>query len=319
MMPDEEPLPVMDSGLSWEQLQAMNGVNMTEEDAMAAGMVPDAVANDVAAEEPEVRRAEPNMQPTGAFMDLGFIDQINNAATDEEATAMYNALDPVQKRVYDRSYGININPEWAANEASKFYQEQDEQRKLATSPATQREQRIAEKEDKLARETMIRQQQVLDKIDRYTNPEHPDYVDIANLVGPWDGTAGGMIDATIGSKEKATMRAELERLVNNDVLELTKFLRPISQDELKFLKTMTPRMYQNENIWRSYLQDTKQRLLGDAVRPPQSQPNLYQQAKQDPAAQLRQQFEQSDELTLPNGQKLKRVVDQNGNIGWEPQ
>lgn len=134
MMPDEEPLPVMDSGLSWEQLQAMNGVNMTEEDAMAAGMVPDAVANDVAAEEPEVRRAEPNMQPTGAFMDLGFIDQINNAATDEEATAMYNALDPVQKRVYDRSYGININPEWAANEASKFYQEQDERAKMMNSP-----------------------------------------------------------------------------------------------------------------------------------------------------------------------------------------
>jgi hypothetical protein len=47
--------------------------------------------------------------------------------------------------------------------------------------------------------------------------------------------------------------------------------------------------------------------------------NLYQQSQQNPAAQLRQQFEQSDELTLPNGQKLKRVVDANGNIGWEPQ
>jgi hypothetical protein len=46
---------------------------------------------------------------------------------------------------------------------------------------------------------------------------------------------------------------------------------------------------------------------------------LYQQSQQNPAAQLRQQFEQSDELTLPNGQKLKRVVDANGNIGWEPQ
>ena len=134
---DEEPLPVMDTGYTFEQLQAMNGMNMTEEDMMAAGMVPDAVANDVATAEPEVRRAEPNMQPTGAFMDLGFIDQINNAATDEEATAMYGSLDPVQKRVYDRSYGINISPEWAAGEASKYYEEQDERAKAAADPRTQ--------------------------------------------------------------------------------------------------------------------------------------------------------------------------------------
>jgi hypothetical protein len=134
---DEEPLPVMDTGLTFDQLQAMNGVNMTEEDMVAAGMVPDAVANDLAAAEPEVRRAEPNIQPTGAFMDLGFINQINAAATDEEATAMYNSLDPVQKRVYDRSFGINISPEWAAGEASKYYEEQDERAKAEADPRTQ--------------------------------------------------------------------------------------------------------------------------------------------------------------------------------------
>lgn len=134
MLPDEEPLPVMDNGMSLDQLQAMNGVNMTDEDMLASGMVPDAVANDVAAPEPEVRRAEPNMQPTGAFMDLGFIQAINDAASDDEATAIYNSLDPVQKRVYDRSYGININPEWAAGEAAKYYQEQDERAKMASSP-----------------------------------------------------------------------------------------------------------------------------------------------------------------------------------------
>ena len=133
---DEEPLPVMDTGLTFDQLQAMNGVNMTEEDMVAAGMVPDAVANDLAAAEPQVRRAEPNMQPTGAFMDLGFINQINAAATDEEATAAYNSLDPVQKRVYDRSFGINISPEWAANEAAKYYQQQDERAKAEMQGAT---------------------------------------------------------------------------------------------------------------------------------------------------------------------------------------
>jgi hypothetical protein len=136
MLPDEEPLPVMDTGMNLDQLDAMNGMNMTEEDMLAAGMVPDAVANDVAATEPQVRRAQPSTQPTGAFMDLGFVDRLNNAP-DEEFDALYDSLDPVQKRVYDRSYGINISPEWAAGEASKYYQEQDERAKAANDPRTQ--------------------------------------------------------------------------------------------------------------------------------------------------------------------------------------
>jgi hypothetical protein len=136
MLPDEEPLPVMDTGMNLDQLDAMNGMNMTEEDMLAAGMVPDAVANDVAAAEPQVRRAQPSTQPTGAFMDLGFVDRLNNAP-DEEFDALYDSLDPVQKRVYDRSYGINISPEWAAGEASKYYEEQDERAKAAADPRTQ--------------------------------------------------------------------------------------------------------------------------------------------------------------------------------------
>ena len=47
-MPDEEPLPVMDNGIPFDQLQDMNGVNMTEEDMMAAEMTPADVAADVA-------------------------------------------------------------------------------------------------------------------------------------------------------------------------------------------------------------------------------------------------------------------------------
>ena len=136
MLPDEEPLPVMDTGMNLDQLDAMNGMNMTEEDMLAAGMVPDAVANDVAAAEPQVRRAQPSTQPTGAFMDLGFVDRLNNAP-DEEFDALYDSLDPVQKRVYDRSYGINISPEWAAGEAAKYYEEQDERAKAAADPRTQ--------------------------------------------------------------------------------------------------------------------------------------------------------------------------------------
>lgn len=310
--------------MTLDQLEAgvsdMNGVR-------ADDSIPDAVAADAASmPDGEVRRAEPAVPTKGVHWDLQPIKQIASlyaAGNTEEANRMrdeYRNASPVNAYVYDNLRGKSrVTAQYAAGLADSYRQMQDRIAMQQQSPQAQASQRVQQKEDKLARETMVRQQQVLEKIDRYTNPENPNYVDIADLVGPWDGTGGGMIDATIGSKEKATMRAELERLVNNDVLELTKFLRPISQDELKFLKTMTPRMYQNENIWRSYLQDTKQRLMSDAVRPAQAQPNLYQQSQQNPATQLRKQFEQSDELTLPNGQKLKRVVDANGNIGWEPQ
>jgi hypothetical protein len=112
----EEPLPPMDPPP--EFLEEMNGVSTDDYGA------PQDVVNNLPAD-PEVRRAEPVLKPTGAFMELGFIEQINAAPTDEEAKAMYDALDPAMKRVYDRSYGMNVSPEWAAGVAQEYYREQD--------------------------------------------------------------------------------------------------------------------------------------------------------------------------------------------------
>jgi hypothetical protein len=112
----EEPLPPMDPPP--EFLEEMNGVSTDDYGA------PQDVVNNLPAD-PEVRRAEPVLKPTGAFMELGFIEQINAAQTDEEAKAMYDALDPAMKRVYDRSYGMNVSPEWAAGVAQEYYKEQD--------------------------------------------------------------------------------------------------------------------------------------------------------------------------------------------------
>jgi hypothetical protein len=116
----EEPLPPMDPPP--EFLEEMNGVSTDDYGA------PQDVVNNLPAD-PEVRRAEPVLKPTGAFMELGFIEQINAAPTDEEAKAMYDALDPAMKRVYDRSYGMNVSPEWAAGVAQEYYKEQDERMK----------------------------------------------------------------------------------------------------------------------------------------------------------------------------------------------
>jgi len=106
---------------------------MFAEDLYGSG-APQDVVNDVA-QSTEVRRAEPNLKPTGAFMDLGFIQQLNNAASDEEFNAMYDALDPALKHVYDRSYGMQISPKWAADTAQEYYQMQDRTNMMQQSPA----------------------------------------------------------------------------------------------------------------------------------------------------------------------------------------
>ena len=134
MEPGEEPLPVMDSGMTLDQLQDMNGVNMTEEDMAGSDMAPDAVASDVANAAPEVRRAEANVPATGVAMDLAFFNQLNGAQSQEEFNQMYDALPDVQKHVYDRSFGQKITPAWAAQKAEEFFKMQDERTKAQSAP-----------------------------------------------------------------------------------------------------------------------------------------------------------------------------------------
>jgi hypothetical protein len=131
-------------------------------------------------------------------------------------------------------------------------------------------------------ELNTRKSLVLDKINKYTNPQAANFTDISPLVGKFDGTAGAMLDSGGYDDQRAAQRAELERLVNNDVLELTKFLKPVSQDELKFLKGMSPRLHQNDTIWKEYLLDAKSRIEGMTGSAPSQAP--AQQAAQPQAA-----------------------------------
>ena len=80
-----------------------------------------------AAPEPEVRRAEPAMKPTGSVFGLGFIDQINGLP-EAEARKAYDALTPVQKRIYDRSFGYEeVTAAKAEQWADEFFKSQSEQ------------------------------------------------------------------------------------------------------------------------------------------------------------------------------------------------
>jgi hypothetical protein len=139
-------------------------------------------------------------------------------------------------------------------------------------------------------ELNTRKQLVLEKINKYTNPEAPNYTNISPLVGKFDGTAGAMLDAVGVDEQRSAQRAELERLVNNDVLELTKFLKPVSQDELKFLKSMSPRLHQNDTIWKEYLLDAKSRIEGMGASS-SAQPQAAPQAAPPPPPQFRSKEE----------------------------
>lgn len=189
--------------------------------------------------------------------------------------------------------GIQYTPQAAAEFVETFNTrliEQSSPKAQAASQAAQLTSRKTQLDiDKLEQETIakakeqaeidVRKQIVLGKIEKYTNPNSQNYTPIEGLVGKWDGSAGAMIDSGGWNDAKAAQRAELERLVNNDVLELTKFLKPVSQDELKFLKSMTPRLHQNDTIWKDYLLDAKTRIEGAG------QPSAPSQAPAQPAAQ----------------------------------
>jgi len=98
MMPDEEPLPVMDSGIPLDQLEAMNGVSMAEEDMMAADMPPEEIVTDVAAME---------LPQTGIGFDFNSI----NVQTREDFDALPTEQQELLKAM---KRGVQFTPQSAA-------------------------------------------------------------------------------------------------------------------------------------------------------------------------------------------------------------
>jgi hypothetical protein len=219
------------------------------------------------------QQVAPVAQPRAA-KGLSFDWSVLNAQTQEE----YDAKPPaIQQLIHEiQTKGILPSQEAAANrvmEIQKMLDERNSPKAQAEESAAQLSARKTQLDiGKLEQETIAkakeqaelntRKQLVLEKINKYTAPTGPNSTLLTDLVGKWDGTAGAMLDAGGANDQRAAQRAELERLVNNDVLELTKFLKPVSQDELKFLKGMSPRLHQNDTIWREYLLDAKSRIEG---------------------------------------------------------
>lgn len=168
--------------------------------------------------------------------------------------------------------------------------------------------KIAERNSVQA-EFKIRKQNTLKTINEILNDSG-----YKSLVGPFDGTAGRVYDAAFDETLQAK-RAKLDRLVNFDVLEMTKYLRPVSQDELKYLRTLVPSQTKHWEVYKQYLTEqrdileatnkarvnpaTNETLLDgeDASSPGQAAPAQTQQ----PAQQNIRKTPAGDLIKLPNG------------------
>ena len=271
---------------------------------------PDPTAEDIAdfvTPIAEMPPAPPQRQSKGLSFDF-------NGLTARLQTEGFESLSRPQQELL---YHLKDNPDlqMSPEQMATFVTDYDKQLREQSTPQAQAQAKAAKlsAEKTLLEKAKLEQEQiakakeqaelsarksiVLSKIEKYTNPEAEGYVDMAPLVGKFDGTAGAMFDAGGANDQRAAQRAELERLVNTDVLELTKFLKPVSQDELKFLKSMTPRLHQNDTIWKEYLLDAKSRLQPEPQATPQAAPDLTQgvisQPKQLPPVRI-----------SPGGQKL---------------
>ena len=157
-------------------------------------------------------------------------------------------------------------------------------------------------------EVATRKQLIFDKIDKYTNPQNPKYTPLNALVGKWDGTAGALLDASGVNDQRAAQRTELDRLVSSDILELTKFLKPIAGTDLEFLRSMVPKIHQNDTIWTDYLTDSKKVLEAMTAAPAATQqggPAASQQAAPQPAAAPVKMIGNRKFVLQPNGKYVE--------------
>jgi hypothetical protein len=271
------------------------------------------------AEEPvpaEVRQATANIPQTGTLFNLAPFEQIaqlHAAGQTEEARKVYNSLNDQAKYVYNNARNMErFTAAEGARLADEFRQMQDARTKAAEDPLKQAqlEERRAKLQERksVQADFKIRRDNTIKNIEEILNDNS-----YASLVGPIDGTIGGVYDAAFNEKAQAK-RAKLDRLVNFDVLDMTKYLRPISQDELKYLRTLVPGQTQNWEVYKQYLGEKLEMLKATdkaAFNPATSLPLAADDAPAtaQPAASAPSAAQGRNTFTTPDGYTYRRMPD----------
>lgn len=298
MLPGEEPLPVMDSGIPLDQLEAMNGVSMAEEDMMAADMPPEEIVNDVASME---------LPQTGVGFDFSSI----NVQTRED----FDRLPPEQQELLKAmKRGVQFTPESAAQFVTAQMtrrQKLDDQSKTPQGKLAQRRIEQMDKEAMTARrDTMLTAQSMLDAASRIEQA-----VD-NNLVGPWkdveqkfDGSGLPFSDPDEYSQRKA-----LEVQTKKSIIDAVQaFKGPLSDSDRKFFIEMFPTINEPVGVWKDYASQLKNKF-SPIVKGQFDMPNAPQsQQRATPS------FKLGDPITDKFGNvRIFRGMDQSGKPILDP-
>jgi hypothetical protein len=134
----------------------VNGVNDARDQLMAGGMSAAEAGAMLARAGFAVGDLAQPEDISGSVFGLGFIDQIN-AMPEAEARKAYNSLTPVQKRIYDRSFGYEeVTAAKAEQWADEFFKDQSREKPedKANKPLGPREMQVAMDDVALMRGTI---------------------------------------------------------------------------------------------------------------------------------------------------------------------
>lgn len=267
---------------------------------------------------------------TGSQMSQDFLDQPFDPNWDDAKKELWGAK---------WETGVNMTPSDAAQSALRIREDQRkreiESREKADDPVRQAtleaQQLKVEEAKRVQSEYAQRRQNALKTIEEVLADEK----EYADVVGPWDGSVGGVIDSLGVNEGRQVKRAKLSRLLFGDILELTKFLRPTTEKDIQLAQQNVPGRFQNWPVFKDYLNEKKSVLLANetalvnpasnlpigAKAPSSQEPNVYQQSQQNPATQLRSQLESGDSVNIPQPDgsvlTLKKVTNPDGTVSWE--
>lgn len=195
---------------------------------------------------------------------VGFDWSILNVQTQEE----YDAKPPeIQHLIHEiKQLGVLPSQEWAANRIVEIQKEiatrnSPEARARAEKAALDLRAAEADASTK-ANESAAGRARITSVLDTINKLEP----NIDNLVGPL-APAAQMKDKWINPDIYA-QRFDLANTTKNDVLEAAKYVKPLSNDERKFLEDMFPKIDDPAPVWRNYFERTRRMLgagLGDAA------------------------------------------------------
>jgi hypothetical protein len=209
---------------------------------------------------PEMLVNEPPVVPERAPQGMAF----DWAALDFESQEQFDAKPPEHRQlIYEMEVlGNRYSQEQAAKRILEIQRDlatlNNPKAQIAAEKARMETQQMSQEmkaKQSEAEQSRARVAQILETMDRY-EPE------LDALVGP----GAGLLQAKdlVTNPDRYAARKELEMLTKFEVLDAAKFVKPLSNDELKFLKEMFPDKGEPPQVWRNYFARTR-RILGKGL------------------------------------------------------